>query len=176
MKNNRQFLREFVFWNPAEPTATRPLAINIVGAGTFFYTHDLTKNVCELISSTGTLSTTYDYAPFGAVTAGGNASTNPFQFNSEYFDSELGLVYYNYRHYSPLDGRWLSRDPIEEQGGLNLYAFLGNNGLLGSDLLGHCDDGNCFMCGVGAVWIGARIVHMKQLKKQQKKNVYTIVN
>ena len=42
------------------------------------------------------------------------------------YDSELDLVYYNYRHYSPALGRWLSRDPIEEQGGLNLYAFVGN--------------------------------------------------
>ena len=42
-------------------------------------------------------------------------------------DSELDLVYYNYRHYSPSLGRFLSRDPIEEQGGLNLYAFVGNN-------------------------------------------------
>ena len=46
---------------------------------------------------------------------------NPFRFSSEYYDSELDLVYYNYRHYSPSLGRFLSRDPIEEQGGLNLY-------------------------------------------------------
>ena len=42
-------------------------------------------------------------------------------------DSELDLVYYNFRHYSPSLGRFLSRDPIEEQGGLNLDAFVGND-------------------------------------------------
>jgi|GEM_PF-3411769 len=36
----------------------------------------------------------------------------------------------------PVVGRWPSRDPIEEEGGLNLYAFLGNNGLSGWDALG----------------------------------------
>ena len=65
----------------------------------------------------------YDYAPFGAVSATGDV-TQPFQWSSEFYDSELGLVYYNYRHYSPTDGRWLSRDPIEEEGGRNLYAFV----------------------------------------------------
>ena len=61
---------------------------------------------------------------------------NPFRFSSEYYDSELDLVYYNYRHYSPSLGRFLSRDPIAEQGGLNLYAFVGNSGLQKTDTLG----------------------------------------
>jgi hypothetical protein len=29
--------------------------------------------------------------------------------------------------YNPDTGRWLSRDPIEESGGLNIYSFVGNN-------------------------------------------------
>ncbi|MBR5621915.1 MAG: RHS repeat-associated core domain-containing protein, partial [Opitutales bacterium] len=74
----------------------------------------------------GYIRTAYAYAPFGAVSASGDV-TQPFQWSSEVYDSELDLVYYNYRHYSPSLGRFLSRDPIEEQGGLNLYAFVGNN-------------------------------------------------
>jgi len=50
-----------------------------------------------------------------------------FRFSSEYHDSETGLVYYNYRYYSPELGRWLSRDPIGENGGYNLYAMVGND-------------------------------------------------
>jgi RHS repeat-associated protein len=52
------------------------------------------------------------------------ADENPFRFSSEYFDQETGLVYYNFRYYSPDLGRWLSRDPIEEEGGVNLYAMV----------------------------------------------------
>jgi uncharacterized protein RhaS with RHS repeats len=33
---------------------------------------------------------------------------------------------YTYRYYDPVTGRWLSRDPIEELGGVNLYEFVGN--------------------------------------------------
>ena len=51
-------------------------------------------------------------------------------------DDELGLVYYNYRHLNPLDGRWISRDPIEEEGGWNLFAFAGNSPFLLVDALG----------------------------------------
>ena len=32
-------------------------------------------------------------------------------------------------HYDPNIGRWISRDPIEEEGGLNLYGFVRNDGL-----------------------------------------------
>ncbi|MGN0834757.1 MAG: RHS repeat-associated core domain-containing protein [Candidatus Spyradosoma sp.] len=112
-------------------TATRPLAINVLGDNLYFPTVDLTKNVCELVDFYGDIAATYDYAPFGAVAAGTPSGAavpaNPFQWSSEFYDSELGLVYYNYRHYSPSLGRFLSRDPIEEQGGLNLYVFVGNN-------------------------------------------------
>ena len=133
-------LKRVVFWDPEEPTATRPLAINVLGDNLYFPTVDLTKNVCELVDFYGDVAATYDYAPFGAVSAGtpsGSAvPANPFQFSSEVYDDELGLVYYNYRHYSPALGRWLSRDPIEEEGGLNLYAFVGNCSILTFDDLG----------------------------------------
>jgi uncharacterized protein RhaS with RHS repeats len=43
---------------------------------------------------------------------------------------------YQYRYYDPVTGRWLSRDPIEEDGGINLYGFVGNDGVGKWDLLG----------------------------------------
>lgn len=39
-------------------------------------------------------------------------------------------------YYSPEQGRWLNRDPIEEGGGQNLYGFTLNSGVNGFDLLG----------------------------------------
>ena len=46
------------------------------------------------------------------------------------------LHYYAYRYYDPVTGRWPSRDPIEERGGVNLYTFVGNNGVNKWDILG----------------------------------------
>ncbi|MFR9534993.1 MAG: RHS repeat-associated core domain-containing protein, partial [Rikenellaceae bacterium] len=111
-------------WNPAEPTATRPLALQISGTW-FTYGLDLSKNVTELFNTAGGVETCYTYSPFGAVTEDGD-TTSPIQWSSEFYDSELALVYYNYRHYNPADGRWINRDPIGIEGGLNLYGFVGN--------------------------------------------------
>ena len=44
--------------------------------------------------------------------------------------------YYGYRYYEPVAGRWMSRDPIGERGGANLYGFLANSPLAGGDMLG----------------------------------------
>jgi RHS repeat-associated protein len=47
-----------------------------------------------------------------------------------------GVAYYGYRYYDPVTGGWPSRDPIEEEGGVNLYGFVGNSGVNDFDLLG----------------------------------------
>ena len=60
-------------------------------------------------AANGYLRTTYTYAPYGAVSANGDVS-QPIQWSSEYADEKMGLIFYNYGHYNPLDGRWLSRD------------------------------------------------------------------
>ena len=47
-----------------------------------------------------------------------------------------GVTFYGYRYYDPVTGRWPSRDPIEESGGLNLYGFVGNSSVSLVDILG----------------------------------------
>jgi hypothetical protein len=47
------------------------------------------------------------------------------------------VAYYGYRYYDPKTGRWPSSDPIEEEGGINLYGFVGNDGVNKWDLLGN---------------------------------------
>lgn len=46
------------------------------------------------------------------------------------------MAYYGYRYYDPQTGRWPSRDPIEEDGGINLYGFVLNDGVDSVDYLG----------------------------------------
>jgi RHS repeat-associated protein len=47
-------------------------------------------------------------------------------------ETRIGLL----RFYNPETGRWINRDPIEEEGGVNLYAFVRNNGVNWWDMLG----------------------------------------
>ena len=58
---------------------------------------------------------------------GSQAQANPFRWSTKWWDDETTLVYYGYRFYSPRLGRFINRDPIEEKGGINLYAFVANN-------------------------------------------------
>lgn len=76
------------------------------------------------------------YNAFGNVTYQ-NSYINNFRycFSTKYFDTETCLYYYDRRFYDPLWGRWLNLDPIEGKGGLNLYAFCGNDGVNAVDLL-----------------------------------------
>jgi RHS repeat-associated protein len=64
------------------------------------------------------------------------AQGNPWRFSTKYQDDETGLLYYGYRFYNPTDGRWPSRDPMGERGGVNLYMLLDNAPLSQIDLLG----------------------------------------
>jgi uncharacterized protein RhaS with RHS repeats len=62
-----------------------------------------------------------------------------------------GVAYYGYRYYDPLTGRWPSRDPIAEEGGLNLYGFLDNAGSNSVDVLGLCNCGTIQIQEAGGV-------------------------
>ena len=42
-------------------------------------------------------------------------------------DTGAGLVSFGSRFYAPELGRWMSRDPLGEAGGLNLYAYVGKH-------------------------------------------------
>jgi RHS repeat-associated protein len=69
-----------------------------------------------------------------------------------------GVTFYTYRYYDSLTGRWPSRDPIEEQGGINLYGFVKNNPVVFFDSDGRITVERVSLkkgkCGAGSVkWI-----------------------
>ncbi|UDQ98383.1 RHS repeat-associated core domain-containing protein [Lentisphaerota bacterium WC36G] len=104
----------------------------------FNYIADGNKNITQLIDmSSGSIANRYDYSPFGQLSKNNETVANPFRFSSEYAEKETGLVYYNYRYYNPVNGKWLKRDPIEEDGGMNVYGFVNNNSVSYYDNLGN---------------------------------------
>jgi RHS repeat-associated protein len=89
-------------------------------------------------ASDRSVSARYEYGPFGeTLVVEETGVSNPFRFSTKYHDSETGWYYYGYRYYDPVTGRWPSRDPIEERGGVNLYAFVGNDAPNHVDVLGE---------------------------------------
>lgn len=136
------------FWDPLEPMATRVLAMCTYNAdksivSTRYVAHDLLKNVSALFDSSGIRRAKFEYTPYGEMltTEGEWASTMPFRYSNEYCEEDLGLVYYNYRHYNPKDGRWISRDSIGEEDDVNLYGFVFGSPSRNVDGLGlKCQD------------------------------------
>lgn len=118
------------------------LQITDAASGRSYYpTYDGNGNVASLVNAdTGALAAVYEYSPYGeAIRTDVSDSTiadQPFRFSTKAFDSETGLVYYGERYYNPANGRFLGRDPAEEQGGLNLYGFVRNDPVNRWDYLG----------------------------------------
>jgi RHS repeat-associated protein len=80
----------------------------------------------------------YEYSAYGELLRanGPLATANPFRWSTKFWDQESGLIYYGVRYFSSVSGRWISRDPIAEEGGINLYAFIHNNAINGLDAIG----------------------------------------
>ena len=114
------------------------VAVSVDGAF-FIPCYDHNGNVVCYVSESGAIAAQYVYAPYGNVIEqyGALAGRFAIRFSTKYTDIETGLISYLRRFYCPDHGRWLNRDPIEERGGENLYAFCGNNSLVDFDLQGN---------------------------------------
>ena len=108
-------------------------------AGVYFPIFDGNGNVGQYLDASGVAVAKYEYDGFGRSFApsGTHAALFPHRFSTKPLDSETGLYYYGYRWYDPVTGRWPSRDPIEEEGGTNLYGFVYNIPIDWFDDLGH---------------------------------------
>lgn len=84
----------------------------------------------------GTVVARYDYDPYGRSTTVLGTTPTDFNFTGLYRHGKSNLDLATYRAYDPDLGRWLSRDPIAEKGGLNLYDYAGNNATNGVDRSG----------------------------------------
>ena len=129
----------------------------------YFPTFDANGNISEYISTNGEIVAHYDYSPFGEplVASGLLAATFTHQFSTKPYCAVTGFSEYQMRKYNPAIGRWMSRDNIEEKGGINLFGFCLNNSVLAVDKRGETVSigvigliGTAIGIGVsiGAVW------------------------
>ncbi len=94
-------------------------------------------NVREIIDSSGSTAAVYDYTTLqGPVKVSGSLDATKLTIGEYYHHAATGLELALYRAYDSVLGRWLSRDPIEEIGGLNLYSYLRNSPISFLDLFG----------------------------------------
>ena len=84
----------------------------------------------------GNVTGQYDYTPFGELMSSSGVYVARFGFSSKERDAS-DLVYFGFRYFSPQLNQFVSPDPIQEEGGANLYAFCGNNPVNDVDFFGQ---------------------------------------
>ncbi|MBL9144932.1 MAG: RHS repeat-associated core domain-containing protein [Verrucomicrobiaceae bacterium] len=103
-----------------------------------WYAYDSNGNVILLTDEAAKPTARYQYDAFGKTLSatGPAAESNTYRFSTKPIETGSGLAFYGFRYYSPELGRWPSRDPILESGGLNLFLMTGNDTLGAVDYLG----------------------------------------
>jgi len=87
------------------------------------------KKITRYLDANGNTVVQYTYDAFGNTIGKSGPMCDFFRhrLSTKYLDAETGLYYYGYRFYNPQIMRWLNRDPIGEDGGVNMYAICSNN-------------------------------------------------
>ncbi|EKD26858.1 MAG: hypothetical protein ACD_79C00988G0012 [uncultured bacterium] len=125
-----------------------------------FYLTDNLNSLRKVVNSSQTIVNNIDYKPFGENLSG-NAGTHSYLYTGREKDFD-DLYYYRARSYSPVAGRFQQKDPIEINGGINLYQNSFNNPIIYSDPLGLSVTNNSG--------------HDIYIKDENSPNVYTVHN
>ena len=93
-----------------------------------YYAKDHLGSVRDVLNvSTGSVIRSLDYYPNGKLKNASGTFEPEFEFagmQSFPYMATGGALLTHHRVYDPALGRWLSRDPIAEDGGINLYGYM----------------------------------------------------
>ena len=136
----------------------------------YIYAKDVQGNIVGLLDKSGREVVQYRYDAWGGIRTEVKdenhaliAELNPFRYRSYYYDRETNLYYLNTRYYDPEVGRFISQDDVgyldpEHINGLNLFAYCGNNPVMGYDPDGMLNWLNIFGCILVAFVATAAVV------------------
>ena len=144
--------RRFVFDNDDNMVEERDASNNVVkrfyytgvqvvsgpSIGTYSYLTDQLGSVRAVLDGSGNVAATYDYDLWGNRTQTAGTFVADIGFTSDFTHIPSGLALTPFRGYSPQLGRWISRDPLEETDGPNLYSYGLNNPVSNYDNTGGC--------------------------------------
>ena len=99
----------------------------------YCYHYDATGNTVAITDGSETVVNSYDYSPFGMVISESETFAQPFKYVGKLgvMAEANGFYYMRARYYDPVNGRFISEDPLGFDGGdVNLYVYSGNNPVL----------------------------------------------
>ena len=100
------------------------------GGDAHYYHYDHLGSTIALTNAQGEIAAAYAYDPFGClVSRPAPEISQPFTYVGRFGVQDDGdsLFYMRNRHYNAHTGRFLQKDPIGIEGGINLYAYVWNN-------------------------------------------------
>ncbi len=100
-----------------------------------YYFHDAIGSTRALLGQSGSISATFTYSPYGALTSKTGSATTPLQFAGYYADGATGLYYTVNRYYDPNTGQFTSVDPAVDQTNA-VYDYAGDDPTNDTDPLG----------------------------------------
>jgi RHS repeat-associated protein len=118
------------------PQGVQFLSYNPTTAVPYFYFRDHLGSVREMTDGTGAIKARDDYVPWGNRAMLGGGLDADLGFTGHYYHAASRLYLAPYRAYDSPSGRWISRDPIVERGGIDLYAYVRSNPVSATDPLG----------------------------------------
>lgn len=102
----------------------------------FLYTRDHLGSIREILDGLGVARERIGYGVWGTPTFSNEKPLTSFAFTGHLWHETSGLHLAPFRAYSAVTGRWISRDPINENGGVNLFAYVYNSPINQTDPLG----------------------------------------
>lgn len=106
------------------------------GSTNYFYSTDHLGSIHAITDDSGVQQASYSFDPYGRTRKLDGGQESDFQFGGYYLHSRSGLNLTRTRAYSAVLARFISRDPIEEDGGINLYGYVRNDPIMFIDPLG----------------------------------------
>ena len=107
----------------------------------YFYHADGLGNIVAITDQSQNIVQKYSYETFGLPTPSDPAFRQPYAFTAREWDRETGLYFYRARYYDPMEGRFISKDPIGFAGGdVNLYGYVWNRPVNFADSFGLWGD------------------------------------
>ena len=136
----------------------------------YFWVKEHPGSVREMTDNSGTTQAEYNYDPFGRVSKILENVPSDFGYAGYYLHARSGLNLTLLRAYNPNTGSWISRDPIAETGGINLFAYVSNMPTLFSDPLGLAKKPRDMTCAELGEAIAERVAELARRNNEMGRN------
>ncbi|WP_345552423.1 RHS repeat-associated core domain-containing protein [Microbulbifer aestuariivivens] len=130
-------IKEYHF-KPGMPWMTEPLFQRVASGEVYYYQNDHLGTPQRMVDKSGAVVWEARYEAFGKAEVLVEVVGNALRFPGQYFDRESGLHHNYMRDLDPMSGRYLQRDPIGFEGGLNFYLYVNASPFKYIDPYGLC--------------------------------------